>query len=119
MSASDLQKRRNSQNTGERYQIRQRVLDLEKNGTNYGTRDKSLADYLKQGNTIEFCWIENRGHRVVTTLRKVPSKDDQILKMSYLSPPYRLVSRIGINPKKSKRLTLEVAKEFEEYVKRG
>ncbi len=48
---------------------------LSNNGRNYGTRNKSLADYLKQGNTIEFCWIENRGHRIVTTLRKVPSKD--------------------------------------------
>jgi len=30
-----------------------------------------------------------------------------------------LVSEIGINPKKRKKLALEMAKEFEEYVKRG
>jgi len=51
-------------------------------------------------------------------LGKASSKDNQIIRMSYLSSASRLVSGIGINPKKRKRLALEMAKEFEEYVKK-
>lgn len=78
-----------------------------------------MVDDLKPGETIEFCWIENRCYRVITSLRKASSKDDQIIRMSCLSSASRLVSGIGINPKKRKRLALEMAKEFEGYVKRG
>lgn len=88
-------------------------------GKNYGIWDKSLVDDLKQGDTIESCWIENRGYRVITSLRKTSIKDDQIIRMGCLSSASRLVSATGINPQKRKKLALEMAKEFEEYVKKG
>lgn len=78
-----------------------------------------MVDDLNQGDTIEFCWMESRGYRVITSLRKASSKDGQIIRMSCLSSASRLVSGIGTSLKKRKRLALEMAKEFEEYVKKG
>lgn len=53
---------------------------LSTDGKNYGIWDKSLFDDLKREDTIEFCWIENRGYKVITSLKKVLSKDDQIIR---------------------------------------
>jgi len=74
---------------------------------------------LKQGDTIEFWWIENRSYGIITSLRKASSKDDQIIRMSCPSSASRLISGIGINPRKRKKLSLQLAKESEEYVEKG
>jgi len=74
-------------------------------GRNYGIWNKSLVDDLKKGDTIEFCWIEDRGYRVITSLREVSSKDDQIIRMSCLSSASRLAAGIGISAKKRKKIS--------------
>lgn len=107
------------------------ILDVA--GEQYSVWDRKFIQDLVQGDEIELLWTEAGRYKNVTKIVRlgtqpnghappptpIPSVDPkslQIIRMSCLRSAADLLARSSLIPETKKQRTLEIAKDFEEYV---
>jgi hypothetical protein len=97
-------------------------------GENYSVWDKKFMEELHEGATVEYEWAASGDFKKVTEIRKINmepgleregkvySRNQQIVRMSCIKSATVLISNFEAQPDEKGKITLGLARKFEEYV---
>ena len=105
-----------------------RYLVLEIGGERYSLWDEDMMDGLGEGRMIEYEWKQSGKYKNLTNVKAVPGyissrsseeRDMDMIRMSCLKSAASLLAPSDLPPEKKGGLTLELAKQFERYIKKN
>jgi hypothetical protein len=97
-------------------------------GENYSVWDRKFMEGLQEGATVEYEWMASGDFKKVTEIRRIDmepgldqgqkayNRNQQIVRMSCIKSATVLVSNSDADPKEKGKITLGLARKFEEYI---
>ena len=104
------------------------VVDI--GGERYSVWDPKLLEGVSEGSAVEYDWSKSGEFKKITSIQKVEMDPDldsykpdrksmEIIRMSCLRSASEILQGLYIDPVEKTRKALDIAREFENYVKNG